>query len=271
MQEVITEARQRGYSLELIKNLLKETLQYYVLAYIFSSSYSNKLIFTGGTCLRICYGLNRLSEDIDLDLIKPGGLDKNQLAKDIINYFKSDWQYQDIEVNIAGENEKIYLKFPIYTDLGLVEKISDVKKLFVKVEIEINPSKNYGIDLTPVAKYNLNFLVRSYDLPTLMSNKIAAILTRTWQKGNQKIFFKGRDYFDLLWFLQNKVTPNMPRLKDLTGIKNKEELNDVLLKKVSVLNYSSLKEDLINLFEDSKYINEITKNYQFLIKKYLKL
>ena len=41
----------------------KEYLQYIFLHAI--SKYPEHFIFKGGTCLRICYGLNRASEDLD--------------------------------------------------------------------------------------------------------------------------------------------------------------------------------------------------------------
>lgn len=270
LQTVVEGAKRNKLSTPLTRNLLKEVLQYYVLVYIYASDYGKKLIFTGGSCLRICYGLNRLSEDLDFDLVMGIEINKQQLADDLVKYFKSDLQYKDIEVNIAGRGEKIYLKFPILRELGLAEKRDEMKKLFVKVELDKNPSQNYQTDLTPIAKYNLNFLVRSYDLSSLMANKIAAVLSRTWQKGKSKITFKGRDYYDLLWLLQKGIQPNMLRLRDSTRIKSKKELVSKLKSKTKSISMSYLKEDLINLFEDSKFVAEITKNYRVLVDKYIK-
>lgn len=265
---VVDEAKRKNQSIGTIRNLLKEVLQYYVLTYIYSSSFGKKLIFTGGSCLRICHGLNRLSEDLNFDTNDI--IDKKDLVKNIIKYFKSNLQYKDIEVNISGQGKKIYLKFPVLNQLGLAEKPNQMKKLFVKVEIDKNPSKNYQIDLTPVAKYSLNFLARSYDLPTLMTNKITAILKRSWQLGKTKISFKGRDYYDLLWFLQKSIKPNMARLKDLTRIKTKKELIAKLKDKTDSINTKYLREDLINLFKDTKFAEEISENYKILLDKYLK-
>lgn len=270
LKVVVDDAKRKNLSDAIIRNLLKEVLQYYVLSYIYSGSYGKKLIFIGGSCLRICYGLNRLSEDLDFDISPDTKIDKNNLANDLVKYFKSDLQYKNIEVNISGRGKKIYLKFPVLTELGLAENKNEMKKLFVKIEIEGNPSKKYQTDLTPVAKYGLNFIIRSYDLPTLLANKVIAVLKRTWQKGKSKITFKGRDYYDLLWLLQKNIRPNMQRIEDSTGIKTKKELVNKLKNKIKVISVSYLKEDLINLFEDSKFVEEIIKNYPILIKKYLK-
>lgn len=267
IKQLISVAQKNNTSKGVINNLIKEYLQYYVLNYIYSNKYGKELIFTGGTCLRICYGLNRLSEDLDFDSNKK--IDKKQLTQDLITYFKSSLGYKNIEANISGKNEKIYLKFPLLQELGLASNKSETKKIFVKIEIEKNPSKNFQTDLTPIAKDNLNFIIYSYDLPTLMTNKINAVINRTWQKGNSPTTFKGRDYYDLLWFLQNKIQPNYDRLKDIAGISNKQDLKKILDKKIEQINIKYLKEDLLDLFADSKYISEITKNYKFITLKYL--
>ena len=58
--------------------------------------------------------------------------------------------------------------------------------------------------------------MRHYSLADLMSGKIAAVLTRQrfWGESNQATI-KGRDYFDLLWFLDKQIIPNLPRINDL--------------------------------------------------------
>ncbi|MBU0579152.1 nucleotidyl transferase AbiEii/AbiGii toxin family protein [Patescibacteria group bacterium] len=52
-----------------VRNLLKESLQYYVLNYVYNSAYAEQLLFKGGTCLRFCFDLPRLSEDLDFDIV----------------------------------------------------------------------------------------------------------------------------------------------------------------------------------------------------------
>ncbi len=47
--------------------LLREYLQYKILQIIFESEYATKLVFLGDTCLRVVYGNNRFSEDLDFD------------------------------------------------------------------------------------------------------------------------------------------------------------------------------------------------------------
>jgi hypothetical protein len=60
-------------------------------------------------------------------------------------------------------------------------------------------------------------LIQHYDLPSLLAGKAAAVLTRE--------YFKGRDYFDLFWFLSKwpELQPNLLMFKNALARKPKRE------------------------------------------------
>jgi predicted nucleotidyltransferase component of viral defense system len=183
---------------EVIRNLLKQHLQYYFLNFLYNSEYGRHLIFIGGSALRVCYGLNRLSEDIDMDTEQGKDINKKDLAEDILKYFKQKFLVDNLEYSISGQYEKIYFKFPILKELGIADE-NDSDKLYVKLEISDAISGTYKTDLTSVSALGFNFIIRNYDLETLMASKICAIFTRKYFKGDDANYnFKGRDYFDLL-------------------------------------------------------------------------
>lgn len=271
LKNLVEEKKRQGQSNDIIRNLLKGSLQFYVLDFIFNSSYGKNLILTGGGALRIGYGLNRLSEDLDLDLEWKKEINKEKLSKEILEYFKKNQKFSEVEatISIRGKQKKIYLKFPILYALGIAGK-SESEKLYVKIEIAQNVSSCYQTKFIPVAKFNLNFLLRIYTAETLMASKIIAILKRSFKKGKgNRITFKGRDYYDFLWFLQKGLKPHLKRLKDSLGVKNKEEINSMLLGKIEGINPSYLKEDLLPLFEDSRFLKNYCQNYKKIVKKYL--
>ena len=143
------------------------------------------------------------------------------------------------------------------------------EKLYVKLEITDNISKYYQTEFIPIAKLNLNFIVKIYTLETLMASKIIAILRRTFKKGKgDKITFKGRDYYDLLWFLQKDIKPNMERIKDVLKIPNQKRIQVALWEKIKKINPAYLKEDLTPLFEDNRFIKNYCENYKKMMKKY---
>ena len=72
-----------------LRNLLKEHLQYYLLNFVYNSPYAEKFLFKGGTCLRFCFDLPRLSEDLDFDVKDFKGLRAEYAGKDMIFDAKS--------------------------------------------------------------------------------------------------------------------------------------------------------------------------------------
>ena len=76
--------------------ILKEFLQAYTLDFLYNHSVYRKLNFYGGTCLHIIYGLNRLSEDIDLD--NSNGIDLGDLEGDLLTFFRTNIGYTEVMV-----------------------------------------------------------------------------------------------------------------------------------------------------------------------------
>jgi len=215
------------------RNLLKNYLQIIVLDFIYSNRKYSQLIFYGGSSLAHCYNMPRLSEDLDfVDLNREIEIPK--LAKNLEMYFKKN---TDLEVKAVSQKFRIYLKFPLLPKLGLAGK-SESDLLFLKIEIfkEFDFCKDYKIETIPLFKFNRTVLVRTFDLPTLMATKIRAVLMRKWEKTDKsgKILatVKGRDYYDLLWYLEKGIMPNY---RCIEGIDNKEELKEKLLSAITKL------------------------------------
>ena len=245
------------------RNLLKDYLQILALHYIYSQEKYSDLIFYGGSVLAHCYKLPRLSED--LDFIDIGNKIKNEeLADDLKKYFKKE---VGLSVKIKNQKFRIYLKFPILKDLGLSDS-DQTDLLFLKVEIfkGFDFCRKYKTEIIPLFKHNQSVLIKTFDLPTLMATKIRAILYRQWSKkdksGKVLVSVKGRDYFDLMWYLQKEVEPNFKCLE----IKNKEELKNKLLKIIDRLDQRSIVLDLENFISDSKFVENLGKNIKNILK-----
>jgi len=107
LRNLIEEKKREGCPVPLMQNLLKETLQWFVLDFLFNSPYGKDLIFTGGSALRVGYNLNRLSEDLDFDLETGREVDKEKLTEDILDYFGKGLGFSQIEASISGKSRKI--------------------------------------------------------------------------------------------------------------------------------------------------------------------
>ena len=245
------------------RNLLKDYLQIMALKYLYSHPKYGELIFCGGSVLAHCHGLPRLSEDLDfVDTSKR--IKNNELAEDLEKYFSEKLR---LPVKIKNQKFRIYLKFPILKDLQL-SGAGQTDLLFLKVEIfkEFNFCKKYKTETIPLFKYNQSILIKTFDLPTLMSTKIRAVLYHQWKKTNKEgkhfIGVKGRDYFDLMWYLQKGIQPNFGCLE----IKDKEKLKSELLKIVSKIDTKSVILDLENFIADRKFVNNLGPNIKTILQ-----
>ena len=175
LQFIVNKAQQQNKTNLYIRSLLKEFLQIYVLNFIYLNPDYNKIvIFTGGTCLRHCFGLNRLSEDLDFDLKEPIGI--LDLKGSLEDYFKKEYLYSDIQISILQRGTQLLLKFPVLKFLNLASG-SESDLLYVKIDLFPIVSQIYKQITTLKNAGNFNYLVTSYDLPSLMSSKLVTILT----------------------------------------------------------------------------------------------
>lgn len=254
----------------VIRNFLKEYLQYPVLQFIYNNPNYKRLVFTGGSCLRICYGAPRLSEDLDFDLLPKDyqKLKLEKLAKDLEKFFLKNYLLK-IAVKCQGKT-RVYLKFSLLKELGLAGA-GESDWLYVKLEPSRTAFQNSETELIPVSQYGFNFLTKNYSLKFLMTGKIYAIFSRQWLKGQEnKINIKGRDFYDIYWYFQKKVEPDYKNLKRLIGVSNKEELKEKLKERIEkAVTSKKLSYDLKNFFPDQPFIEDFCKNYKKIIKKYL--
>jgi hypothetical protein len=244
---------------------LKNYLQILVLDFIYADRKYSQLIFYGGSCLAHCYNLPRLSEDLDfVDLKKKIEIPK--LAKDLEIHFKKN---TDLEVRAVPQKFRVYLKFPLLRELGLAGK-SESDLLFLKIEIfkEFDFCTDYKIETIPLFKFNRTVLVKTFDLPTLMATKIRAVLMRKWEKtdksGKTLATVKGRDYYDLLWYLEKGIMPNFECME---GITNKKELKEQLLSAIMKVDARSIQIDLESLIDNSDLVKNLSRNIKEILKR----
>jgi predicted nucleotidyltransferase component of viral defense system len=233
--------------------VLKEVLQAYTLNFLYNHSTYRRLNFYGGTCLHLIYGLNRLSEDIDLD--NSAEIDIFSLEEDLLTYYRSNIGYPDLTTKSQqGEwgVHRITLKFPILNSLGL----SPYPNEALHLKVEISQHKQTAIILkTPLLTFGQSLVASHFSLETMMAGKMIACLERNFQKGNAATRIKGRDFYDLLWFMQQKIQPLEEKLeKDGKQPYSLASAMRLLSEKVAAIKTSDLAVDLLPLFEQRSFI-----------------
>lgn len=253
-----------------VRNLLKESIQLYILDYIFNSKWGKSFVLKGGTCLRFCFDLPRLSEDLDFDIVGLDSFDISGFTLDISDYFVKNLQFSKLGTKIAGNKRTIYLKFPIMKDLGISGEAGESGVVHVRIDFAFTPKTLYKMEVSVKSIQNLSFIIRRYSLEDLFAGKISAITTRETIEGTVKTErFKGRDYYDLVWFLEKGVRPNWLFIEKVTKMDRKEVLDKLNLK-IETVSLKFLKEDLTPFFENPSFVGAFVDNFSHLVKRYIK-
>jgi predicted nucleotidyltransferase component of viral defense system len=248
--------------------VLKEIIQSYVLSYIYNHPEYKKLNFYGGTCARVIYGLNRMSEDLDLD--NSAGLDLSEFAQDLTTYFRGRLGIDQAEAKeqglARGDIYRFTLKLPILEQLGLSNL--EQEKIHVKVEISQH-QQSFQSQVTPVVRHNNSFVIQHFNRASLFSGKILACLERRFIKGQTGVEVKGRDFYDLIWYMEQKIMPYHLKLeKDGQQSYTVQSAFNELEQRLDQIKRRDLAIDLTNLFVNQDFIENWLDNYQLFFKQY---
>ncbi|HRX43847.1 MAG TPA: nucleotidyl transferase AbiEii/AbiGii toxin family protein [Candidatus Dojkabacteria bacterium] len=260
LQELVTEGREKGYEDSKIGVILKEYIQDIVLYIVYNNPQTSTLIFYGGSSLRKIYGLDRFSEDLDFE--NPEGIDLIIIPEIIQKYFKGiGMTGVECKAQESKNITRITVKFPIAQEIGLSTHSNE--KLHVKVEVNNDLIGSYPTELTSKMLRRYSVILRHYDISTLFACKIVACLDRVYVKGNKEVNIKGRDFYDLIWFINNtNILPNEKKLLDVNKEYTVGNVFNLLDKKIAEIKSSDLLDDLRNLLEDGEYIIKWCNNFQ---------
>ncbi|MFH1192556.1 MAG: nucleotidyl transferase AbiEii/AbiGii toxin family protein [bacterium] len=267
MRKITEDGKDNNLPNIVIRTQLKEFLHYFVLDFIYNSKFKD-LIFYGGSCARIMYNLDRMSEDLDFEADK--SINFKELGEKLKKYFSEDLKLND-KFSIKKEKgiNRIFLKLPVMRELELSPHESE--SLNIKVEIRAE-DKEYFNDLKPVFTpknmYGKSFVVKHYDLPTLFASKLCAILNRP-RKGfsvggvMEEINYKGRDFYDLIWYMQQRILPNEEILR---ANKTKNSIGEIF-DEISVFIAKNdfqrgLKRDLEHLFPSQNFVENFVITFR---------
>ncbi len=184
---------------------LREILQEIALLGLWRSRFFEKAAFYGGTALRILYGMDRFSEDLDFSLLKPTA--EFDLSR-YCNALEKEIRAFGFEATVAGKTKSVqstiqsaFLKadtlkhlLVINTTESLTASIPRGQVLKIKIEVDTNPPPGFDTE-TRFLLQPIPFSVRAFSLPDMFAGKMHAVLCRGW-KGR----VKGRDWYDLVWY-----------------------------------------------------------------------
>ncbi len=218
----VIEQMLKGYNVKNIydqKNAMKEIMQEIVLCGLSRAGFFKKAAFYGGTALRIFYGLDRFSEDLDFSLESPeADFDFaayfSTLEKEVRSFGlhvriveKEKTKESNIRsAFVKGNTQEHLLLF--YANKSTADAVAKNEAIRIKFEVDVNPPAGANFE----HRYRLlpaPYAVRLYDLPSLFAGKIHAVLCRGWQSR-----VKGRDLYDYVFYLSRGAAVNQAHLQE---------------------------------------------------------
>ena len=252
---------------------LREIMQEVALAGLHRAGFFEKAAFYGGTALRIFYGLNRFSEDLDFSLLEvnPGfSLDKYLDAihaefEALGMHVSIKEKQKSIQTNIESaflKSETIWKELIVENIIpqnGLGQKIN----IKIKLEVDTNPPPGFATEERLLLK-PFTFYVKCFVISDLFAGKMHALLFRKWKNN-----VKGRDWYDMEWYVKKGVPLNLShfqlRAKD-SGDWDKEtisemEFREFLKNKIDTVNTDRVKADISRFIPDPKVLDIWSPKY----------
>lgn len=199
---------------------LREILQEISLLGLWRAKFFEEAAFYGGTALRVLYGADRFSEDLDFSLLNP------RREFDLAPYaerLQAEVRSFGFEVEVTPKPktsqsalQSAFLKAGTLEQLLVIRapktiltSISRGQVLKIKLEVDTDPPPLFETEV----RYLVNpipFSVRAYALPDMFAGKVHALLCRRW-----KTRVKGRDWYDFAWFAAYHPALNLAHLREL--------------------------------------------------------
>ena len=258
-----------GIDAETRRNALKEELHYYILNFIYHHSEYGEWIMYGGSALRIIHGLDRMSVDLDFevtDAVTGDFLEK--LKKEIEDHFANTYGTSEDLLTIKITNDRgLLLKFSLGKELSFGHPSN---QLHVKIDLNHFAAPKTVTERRPINRDQLSFVIVTYNMSALMASKLAAIFLRGTRGVGTDIYEeKGRDIYDLLWYMNKKATPDFDYLiAKKIDVKDLRALFDKLTVQMNKVSDKNLEQDLEPLFLNKNYIRNWLKNWR---ESYLRL
>lgn len=182
----------------LARCITREYLQARILECLQENGAFVNWVFVGGTALRFLYSMPRFSEDLDFSLVKTGAEDE---FTGLMKKSKSNFEVENYKLTIKSKTDKTvksaFIKFEgLLYELGLSSHRSET--ISIKVEIDTNPPAGAEFE-TSIVRRHILLNLQHYSKSSMLAGKLHALLSRR--------YVKGRDIYDLMWYLSDRTWP----------------------------------------------------------------
>jgi len=254
---------------------LREILQEISLLGLSRSSFFTKAAFYGGTALRIFYGLDRYSEDMDFSLLRPDDsfslIEYETFVVKELESFGFEASFTVREKSVGTQIESAFMKADTKTHFlmingtrALADRLPTGQQIKIKIEVDTDPPPGFKTE----TKYLLRptpFSSRVYVLPDLFAGKMHALLCRNWKNR-----VKGRDWHDFVWYVSRGTPLRLAHLearmiqsghKTWPGDLTPEIFLGILRERIETLDIESAKADIVRFTADAESVSIWSKDF----------
>lgn len=263
----------------------REVAQQILLSALAQTDFFHRAAFYGGTCLRLFYGLDRFSEDLDF------GITSNDPSFDLADYLPAiDKTFSSLGIAMQSsirnkkqmtgvksayaEGKSRDILIELFPSDERIQQIVFNQKIRIKFDVEADFIDGAGYEYKPLL---LPFYsrIRCYDKESLFAGKIAAALSRNWKNRA-----KGRDFYDFAFYVSRDIRPNLSFLEMvlrherflLPGQKfNPAILKSMLEERIKGLDIEQVKKDVKPFLSDHSKLSYWSKDYFLDLSSAIKL
>ncbi|MDR0969933.1 MAG: nucleotidyl transferase AbiEii/AbiGii toxin family protein [Lentimicrobiaceae bacterium] len=247
-----------------LNNATHEVMQQIALAGLYRGGFFEKVAFYGGTCLRIFYGLQRFSEDMDFSLLQA---DEKFALENYFDAIVAEFRALGREVLITRKEKKTqtHVESAFLKDNTEVFQLafSTEKQIKIKIEVDTQPPLGFASE-QKLLLMPFSFWVRCYSLSDLYAGKMHALLFRNW-----KSRVKGRDWYDFEWYVRNNTPLNFSHLQQITkqinGLPENEFSFDIfkemLKERISQTSIEAVKNDVCPFLKNPQEMDIWSTDY----------
>ena len=247
---------------------VREILQQCALLGLARCNFFEHAAFYGGTALRILYGLDRFSEDLDFSLLYSNRqFDFAPFLESLSTEMQSFGFSVEISIKSKTNDSAIQSAFIKTNTLNLLLQITKKhslntihpqQKIRIKLEIDTDPPPEFHTE-TKLILNPIPFYVKSFTRSDLFAGKVHALLCREWQKR-----IKGRDWFDFIWFVRQNIALNIRHLQrrlEQTGHMQigeslgKQNLIEKMISRIEMIDWKLAKNDVAPFISDQKLLD----------------
>jgi predicted nucleotidyltransferase component of viral defense system len=255
------------------QNAVREVMQQIALAGLNRGGFFEHAAFDGGTSLKIFYGLDRFSEDMDFSLLSPS---ETFSLSPFFDALIAEFKIVGREVRITEKQKTTVtsINSAFLKDNTRVFDLQGRQLSNTKIKIEVDTNPPLGFD----TEYKLlmqpySFMTRCYTLPSSFAGKMSALLFRAWRNR-----IKGRDWYDFEWYVRGGVAMDLTHYNmracqngNADAFVTVNQFRELVREKIQTVDIEKIKEDVMPFVDDATKLNIWSREYFLQVADMMKI